>query len=163
MAQMQLIQDALTKSDIVYTPDWCARDLIAYFKPSGKMLEPCKGEGAILKYMPTADWCEVTEGRDFFAYNKQVNWIITNPPFSMFKAFLSHGLSISENVVYLIAIRKFFTGMPTVRIARDEGWIKHIRIYGAGSRLGFPIGNPVGAIHWQRGYSGDTSWSWYAT
>ena len=163
MAQMQLIQDVLTKADVVYTPDWCARDMVEWFNPTGKILEPCKGSEAILKYMPTADWCEVKEGRDFFAYNEQVNWIITNPPFSMFKAFLSHGLSISENVVYLIAIRKFFTGMPTVRIARDEGWIKHIRIYGAGSRLGFPIGNPVGAIHWQRGYSGDTSWSWYAT
>ncbi len=161
MAQMQLIQDALTKSDIVYTPDWCARDLIGYFKPSGKMLEPCKGEGAILKYMPTADWCEIREGRDFFAYGQQVNWIITNPPYSMLKEFYEHGISISENCVFLVPFHTFVRRGSLLNSAWLKGWIKHVRFYGGGQALNFPMGNPIAALHFERGYVGATSWSWY--
>jgi hypothetical protein len=35
-----------------------------------------------------------------------------------------------------------------------------IRLYGTGGTLGFPMGNAVGAIHCQRGYSGPTQWSY---
>jgi len=161
MAQMQLIQDALTKSDIVYTPDWCACDLIEYFKPSGKMLEPCKGEGAILKYMPTADWCEIREGRDFFAYGKQVDWIITNPPYSMLKEFYEHGISISKNCVFLVPFHTFVRRGTLLNSAWLKGWIKHVRFYGGGQALNFPMGNPIAALHFERGYVGATSWSWY--
>jgi hypothetical protein len=31
---------ALDPQDVVYTPDWVARDMVEYFKPSGRILEP---------------------------------------------------------------------------------------------------------------------------
>lgn len=52
LSQPQLIQGALSPGDVVYTPDWCARDMVEWFKPSGRVLEPCKGDGAIYKYLP---------------------------------------------------------------------------------------------------------------
>ena len=55
--------------DVVYTPDNVARDMVQFFKPSGRILEPSKGEGVFLKYLPGADWYEITEGKDFFNYN----------------------------------------------------------------------------------------------
>jgi hypothetical protein len=163
MAQMQLIPQTLTLGDIVYTPDWVARDMVEFFKPSGRILEPCKGEGAILKYMPSAEWCEIQEGRDFFQYTKKVDWIITNPPYSLVKEFLMHSFELSPNVVFLVPLHNFFRSASFMKTCRDFGWIKHIRIYGNGGKLGFPMGNPVGALYFVRSYVGDTSWSWYAT
>ena len=38
--------------------------MVEFFKPSGRILEPCKGDGVFLKYLPSAEWCEIQEGRD---------------------------------------------------------------------------------------------------
>ncbi len=38
--------------DIVYTPEDVAKDIVSFYKPSGKVLDPCKGEGVFLKYLP---------------------------------------------------------------------------------------------------------------
>ena len=63
------------------TPAWVAEDMVEYFSPNGLILEPCRGEGVFTNIMPTAEWCEVREGRDFFDWDKPVDWIISNPPY----------------------------------------------------------------------------------
>ena len=40
-----------TKQDVVMTPFPTAKYIVDYFKPTGKMLEPCKGHGAFLRAM----------------------------------------------------------------------------------------------------------------
>lgn len=90
---MQLLPQALNPGDIVSTPDWVARDIVEYFKPSGKVLEPCLGEGAIFRHLPIgSDWCEIQRGRDFFQWEKKVDWIVSNPPYGnkMFSDWLEH-------------------------------------------------------------------------
>lgn len=162
MAQMQLLPEVLSPSDVVYTPLWAARDMVEFFKPTGKVLEPCKGEGNIFRYLPAgSDWCEIQKGRDFFAFIDEVDWIITNPPYSLVTEFLWHALEISKNVVFLVPFHNFFRRGTVMDTARKLGWVKHMRYYGAGQKLGFPMGNPVGAMHFVQGYQGDTSWSWY--
>lgn len=161
MAQLQLLQEVLAPKDVVFTPEWAAQDIVEYFQPSGRILEPCKGSGAFMKFMPTAEWCEINEGRDFFAYNEKVNWIVSNPPFSLLHDWLQHSFSIANEVAYLIPLWKFFGSYALMKVAKDFGNIKHIRVYGTGGRLNFPLGNTVGVVHWSRSYGGDTSWSWY--
>ena len=50
-----------------------AKWIVDYFQPTGKMLEPCRGEGAFYtamqEYNDDVDWCEISEGKDFFDYN----------------------------------------------------------------------------------------------
>jgi hypothetical protein len=159
--QAQLILESIHPRDQVFTPDWCAADMVAWFNPTGRILEPAKGEGAILNYLPGADWCEIEEGRDFFAWSEQVDWIISNPPYSCFREWLEHSFSVSINSVYLIPLKNFFSAFGQLSDCRKHGWVKHIRLYGTGAKLGFPMGNAVGAIHFMRGYWGDTSWSFY--
>lgn len=162
LAQPQLLQQALSPGDVVYTPDWCARDMVEWFKPSGRVLEPCKGDGAIYKYLPEgAEWCEIELGRDFFAYSKQVDWIISNPPYSVFDDFMAHSYAVSKNIVWLIPLKNFFGAQGRLEYYRQNGWMKHIRMYGTGGKLGFPMGNAVSAVHFVRHYTGPTSWSWY--
>ena len=73
-SQPQLFQQVLSPSDIVYTPEWVAIDLVEWFKPNGIILEPCKGDGAILKHLPAhSSWCEIKEGKDFFAWSSGVD------------------------------------------------------------------------------------------
>lgn len=52
MIQPQLLAINLNPRDKVFTPDDVARDIVAYFKPTGRILEPCAGDGAFLKYLP---------------------------------------------------------------------------------------------------------------
>jgi hypothetical protein len=46
------------------------------------------------------DWCEIKRGRDFFAWTEPVDWIVTNPPWSQFRAFLQHAMTLAEKVVW---------------------------------------------------------------
>jgi hypothetical protein len=136
--------------------------MVEWFKPTGRILEPCRGDDAIYNHMPSgADWCEVERGRDFFAWNEQVNWIISNPPYSIFDEWLTHSFEVSENSVYLISPGKLFMAHGRITRIRAAGWIKHVRFYGTGSGMGFPSGAEFAAFHFMRGYVGDTSWSWF--
>jgi hypothetical protein len=128
--------------------------MVSFFKPSGQILEPCKGDGVFLKYMPTAEYCEIAEGKDFFAWTKQVNWVVGNPPYSAFGKWILHAMAISENVVYLVPCAKPFYSEKLFREMQSWGKIKHMRVYGSGSKLGFPIGFVIGAIHFQKGWFG---------
>ena len=91
----------LTANDVVYTPREIARQMIAFYTGNlvrefgpevggisqikhDVVLDPCRGDGSFYDQYPdycTKDWCEITDGRDFFDWDKRVDWIITNPPF----------------------------------------------------------------------------------
>jgi hypothetical protein len=152
--QPQLLNIALTPQDTVYTPDWLARDMVEFFKPTGTILDPCKGEGVFLKYLPTAEWCEIEQGIDFFKWTEQVNWVIGNPPYSMFSKWLGHSMNIADNICYLIPLTRLFnSGYFIKRLAR-WGKIKHMRYYADGDDLGWSIGFAIGAVHFKRDYFG---------
>ena len=89
-------------NDIVMTPEPLAKMIVEHFNPKGKLLEPCCGNGAFLKYMKGADWCEITKNKDFFDYNQTADWLITNPPFSKIRKFLQHCYKLEiKNIVFL--------------------------------------------------------------
>ena len=126
-----------------------------HFHPCGRILEPCKGGGAFMRCLPPETmWCEITEGRDFFAFNEPVDWIITNPPYSLTREFLQHAFRLAHDVVYLLPARNIFSGYGTVRECAGWGSIAEIRWYGTGARLNFPMGNAISAIHWRKGWRG---------
>ncbi len=137
------------------TPDWCAADIVRHFQPTGRILEPCRGMGAFMRALPAdALWCEIKDGRDFFDWRDSVEWIITNPPYSLTRAFLRHALALADNVVFLLPARNIFSGYGTIRECAGWGGMAALRWYGTGARLDFPMGNAIAAIHWKRGHSG---------
>jgi len=149
------------KGDRVYTPQWTASDMIATFNPTGKVLEPFKGGGVFTDLKPNWDWCEIEEGRDFFDWKEPVDWIISNPPYSKLRPVWRHAATLADNIVFLIPLRNHFSGYGFVKEGRDYGGIVHIRLYGTGGKLNFPMGNAVGAVHWKKGWQGPTTWSDY--
>jgi len=144
------------KNDCVYTPEWLAKRICERYPLSGIVLEPCKGKGSFLKYMPEgSEWCEILEGKDFYDYCKNVNWIVTNPPYSQFDKFLEKCFSISDNVVLLVPCSKIFTSIGKLRTIFNYGGFVEFGILPSG-KAGFPFGFPSGVFYFKKGYKGET-------
>jgi len=157
MAQMSLIPISREHKDVVFTFDWVAREIIEYFKPSGRILEPAKGDGAFLKHLPVGtEWCEIREGKDFFSWNEKVDWLIGNPPYSLFTDWINHSFEIADNIVYVVPTNKNFNSYKLFETIYRWGGIHTIYHLGAGrnvcdyQELGFAFS----ATHYQRGYKG---------
>lgn len=141
-------------NDEVQTPAVLARLLVRHFRPKGRILEPCCGEGRILRCLPHgAQWCEIKLGRDFFAWREPVDWILTNPPWSQIRPFLRHAMIVADNVVFLLTINHLWT----------KARLSDIRAAGFGIREIFLVEMPrefpqsgfqLGAVHLQRRWRG---------
>lgn len=148
---------ALNPKDVVYTPDDVARDVVNFFKPTGRILEPSAGDGAFLKWLPpNTDWCEIEKGRDFFANHEHYDWIIGNPPYSNWNNWLTHSFELADNIVYLVPITKAYSSLDVMQKSKLFGGVKTIFVLGTGAEIGFDFGFASGAIHFQRGYKGGT-------
>jgi hypothetical protein len=154
ISQPQLLKEPLDFGDVTYTPEWVAKDMVDFFQPSGLILEPCAGDGVFLRFLPPAFWCEIQSGKDFFSWDTPVDWIIGNPPYGQFRKWFTHSFNMAENVCYLIPVWKAFSAFLLVKEYKQWGDIKHVRYYGTGSSLGWPLGNAIGAVHFQKGYCG---------
>ncbi len=111
-------------NDRIYTPRLLAQSIVEHFAPSGSLLEPCKGEGAFVKAMAgygAVFACEIDEGTDFFDFASRVDWVITNPPWSQFRAFLRHAMSLADNVVFLALMNAWFM-RARVQDVRNAGF-----------------------------------------
>ena len=149
-----------TAQDVVMTPSTTAKIIIDYFKPTGKLLEPCRGEGAIYNYMSgDKHWCEISEGKDFMDWSEQVDWIITNPPYSIFDLFLKKAMSVADNIVFFVPFSKLFKSKSNDEMVRQYGDIKEIVNMGTGSQHGFKMGFMVGCIHYKKDYVGDIKYT----
>lgn len=150
------------EKDLVMTPEWLAKEIIEHFNPSGFILDPSRGTGAFYNNFPTTnkDWCEIEEGKDFLSYSKEVDWIITNPPWSKMQQFLFHGMKISNNIVYLTTINHYTT-KKRIRDMREHNFaIKEIYCIPTPTKPWPQLGFQLGAIHTQRDYSGDIKMSY---
>ena len=145
------------ESDVVYTPTAVAIDIINWCSPSGVCLDPCAGDFAFYNNLPNPKhWCEIERGIDFFDWDKPVDWIVGNPPYSIFEDWLIHSFELGENVVYLLPTNKVFQRHAIMNIIESYGGIYGMRIYGSGQKIGMPFGFSVGAFHFKRDWIGRT-------
>jgi len=136
------------------TPENIAIKIIEYFKPSGMILEPAKGSGNFYNnFKGKKDWCEIDEGRDFFEYNVKVDWIITNPPYSIYDEFLIKSFEVADNIVLLVPLAKAFKSQKIDNEIQKYGGLKEVVFLGGGQKVGFNFGFPVGCLYYQRGYN----------
>lgn len=142
-----------TASDDVQTNTDVAKKIIDHYNPNGIILEPCKGDGNIYNLLPgNKEWCEIKDGKDFFDYDKKVDWIITNPPYSIYDKFLEHCFELSDNVVLLVPIAKAFKSMKIERLVDNYGGLKEIWLMGSGTKCGFAFGFPTGCLYYKKDY-----------
>ena len=107
----------MEKNDIYYfhqTPVELCKELIKHVPiiAGDKVLEPFRGEGGFYNIFPDyveKDWCEIVDGRNYKDYDKEFDWVITNPPFQLEKT------GKRENAFYKLL--KFYTGKANKGIA----------------------------------------------
>lgn len=100
--------------DLVMTPPDLAAAVIGHFagRMTGSVLDPAKGQGAFYDRLPTPldrHWCEIAEGRDFLDWDRPVDWVITNPPWSKLRDFTRHAMIVAPNIVWLAPLTNLTT------------------------------------------------------
>ena len=152
-------------NDVVYTPQELANRIVQHFKPSGVVLEPCAGGGAFVRAIRDFTGkkpleCEIAMGRDFFDFTMKVNWIITNPPWSLARKFARHAYTVADNVVFLITVNHFTALKARFRDMEEAGFaIREIALVGTPPLPWPQSGFQLGAIHLQRGYKARTGFT----
>lgn len=150
-------------NDKVYTPDHIVDEVLEHFSalihPTETIMEPFKGGGAFYDKLQDytdnpVEWCEIDEGVDFFTTEEKVDWIITNPPYSIFKEVLPKCLEVADNNILIIPVNKLLSSVPRLMDIKRAGYgIKEVYYLGSGRQLKFPFGFPVAAIHIQKGWN----------
>jgi hypothetical protein len=156
--QQTLFELPVRPSDVVYTPDGVAAGIVDFLAPTGTCLDPCRGEGAFYNFLPeeSRDFCELSEGLDFLNYTEKVDWIIGNPPYSIFEEFLEHAFKLADNVAFLVPTNKIFQRQVIMDMINRWGGVRSILIYGSGQLIDFPFGFSVGCFHFQKNWEGET-------
>lgn len=115
--------------DAYNTPSWCTELIMdeLVVLPNSSVLEPCMGAGEIWNVLKwhfdegMMDWCEVKAGKDFLDCTVvgRIDFIITNPPFSLAQEFIEKSLQMANCVVMLLPLG--FYGAES----RHEWWTQH--------------------------------------
>jgi hypothetical protein len=107
------IQKRECPNDVFLTPlslvDIHLNLLKPYYRENDLILDPFFGSGHYYNkypdYFPDCerDYTELSMGRDFFAYDKKVGMICSNPPYSCIDKVLQHSVSLEPHTIsYLI-------------------------------------------------------------
>jgi len=91
-------------NDNFYTPRKLAAKLISLvpLETDDLVLDAALGEGAFFDNFPdyiNADCCDPNLDLDFLQYSRNVDWIITNPPYSNLDAWFVKAFAISKKGV----------------------------------------------------------------
>ena len=143
-------------ADLIYTPVVLAAKILEALPLSGEVLDPCRGDGAFFDQLPAhvgRHWCEIEEGRNFLVWDRKVDWIVTNPPWSKFRRFLTHGMTVADNVVYLAALTHFST-KARVRDIKSHGFGMRTILYVPTPKEWPSSGFQMAAVWLQRGWDG---------
>jgi hypothetical protein len=110
------IQKKEKPNDVFYTPIDLVKTHLEIIKPYVKekdlILDPFFGSGNYFNLFKeyftksnTYDFTEIELKKDFFKYNKEVNIIISNPPYSCINEVLEHSVKLKPRIIsYLIGI-----------------------------------------------------------
>lgn len=155
------------RSDMVMTPDLLAFQIVGHFLPliTGRVLEPCAGEGAFVRAFITHGLTnivelELTRGQDFFEYHDHADWIITNPPWSLARRFAQHAYEMADNIVWLINTGHFLGFRARLRDCRNAGFgVKEVLLCNTPPKPWPQSGFQLGALYFQRGWVGPTQFS----
>jgi len=113
-------------NDVIYTPKPVAKLMIDLcdIKADDKVLDPSRGGGVFYDNLGDCikDYCEITEDKDFFKYDKEVDIIIGNPPYSLWTKWLQHTIKLNPNkFCYIFGVYNFTP--PRLQIIFDAGYI----------------------------------------
>jgi len=115
-----------------YTNEEMVKDLLnqILFTEGDKVLDAGSGKNkvwynALKKYDLKRYECELEDGCDYLTqWNKQVNWVVGNPPFSIGWKFLEKSSDIAIDGIAFLGNINFFNCLNQNRLQQlaDKGW-----------------------------------------
>ena len=118
-------------NDRFYTPKKIVDIMLKMcdIKETDKVLDPCIGEGAFYNNLPKCEkyWCEIDKGKDFFEWNKKVDLMIGNPPYSMWNKWLDHTIKYCDKFCYVFGIMNL-TNHRIKRLEEEGFFITKIHV-----------------------------------
>tara|TARA_R100000501_G_C2592958_1_gene92370 strand:- start:236 stop:856 length:621 start_codon:yes stop_codon:yes gene_type:complete len=134
LAWVKNLKDKENPNDKKMTPKGLALKLINMtpLKEGDFVLDGFSGKDAFYSQYPSyvkKDWCEIDRGKDFFKWNKKVDWTgPTNPPYSQIQKVLEHSCKISnKGIAFLIGMINM--SPKRVKMLEDNGFgITHFHI-----------------------------------
>jgi hypothetical protein len=103
------IKHRATPKDVFYTPTAVANrhiQIVNQFANKDDLwLDAFKGQGVYYNNFPTEkkEWCEITEGVDFFQRTEKADIICSNPPYSCLDKVIQHSISLNPTIIsYLL-------------------------------------------------------------
>jgi len=138
------IKNRKVARDVFITPEPLAKMLIDTHinKPEYIWFDPFRNSGHFYNNFPfqnKKDWCEILDNKDFFKYDKPVDIISSNPPYSLIDKVMAHSFKIARHEVgYLIGINNLTT--KRIEVANKAGfYIKYIQMFKVYKFFGFSI------------------------
>jgi hypothetical protein len=140
MAAANEIRCRTTPNDVFHTPVPIVKIMIDMcdINADMKVLDPCKATGNFYNNLPecSKDWCEITEGKDFFDYNQRVDLVIGNPPYSLWSKWLDHTATITDKFCYIFGVMNFTDfrlrqieekgfGLTKMHLTKIDWWFSH--------------------------------------
>lgn len=93
--------------DVFYTPEAVAKKHISLIPSINTdiWLDPFRGKGIYYDHFPTEskEWCEITDGNDFFEYRGNPDVICSNPPYSLLDKVFQKSIELQPRIIsYLL-------------------------------------------------------------
>ena len=156
--------------DFYRTPEIAVRELLIREKFEGLGWDPASGDGAIAKLNPSMIATDLREGSDVYGQGgvdflkeiRRVDYIITNPPFSLILEFAQKAVELANKVALLGKIQ-FLEGKARYLFFKDH---PPIRVYVFSKRITCDSRVERSSIMcfcwfiWEREYSGAPNIHW---
>ena len=133
------IKKRIKANDVFITPLEVAKQQIQLhnINDNDLWLDPCRNnkEGSYFNNFPQnvkKDWCEILEGKDFFEYDRDIDIICGNPPYSVMDKWIKKTLQLNpKEFSLLIGIGNLTT--RRIEIIENAGYglskMKMLKIY----------------------------------
>lgn len=156
------------------TPDIAIVELLKREQFPGVVWEPCCGSGNIAKHFENCIASDIRtdvygEGNiDFLKEYKNVDCIVTNPPFRLAKEFVEHSLECSSNKVAMLLKLAFLESKSRYNLFKNSPlktvWVFSNRLpwirEGENTMEGKSSMIPFAWFVWEKGYSGSPFIDW---
>lgn len=162
--------------DFYPTPPEATRALLAVEKFPGIVWEPACGDGAICRVLEdtghevlATDLIDRGYGqgnRDFFLEQRQVNHVITNPPYKYAEKFVRHALSQTDGKVAMLLKLQFLEGAKRKKLFEVYPpktvyvFSKRLKMYREGEDTGKSSMLAFAWFVWEHGEFGSTNIAW---
>lgn len=160
------------ENDFYPTPPNATKELLKRIDLKGAIWECACGDGAISKLLPentiSTDLIDRGYGEggiDFLQTKKQVDWIITNPPYKYATEFAKHSLECANNVALLLKIQ-FLEGVKRYDFFQENPpkdiyvFSNRLKIYKNGIKTNNSTMMCFAWFVWESGFKGKPTIDW---